>query len=171
MRSSISASEHASAMSPFQQQAPRCHQLIYMYTMASQCIYIKPESLQHHSFHLGASTAAVHHRDPNEGIKLYISYQHLCRSLSSIRYGSPHPSTKATNGTIDTCIAISSLHVGTVPFIYRSTAAISRSRNTPFLLLPSIAVPQAIKLHQPWSPKTTSSSCRGHERASAMLTL
>ena len=53
----------------------------------------------------------------------------------------PHPSTKATNGTY----RYRNIHERTVAFIYRSTAAISR--NAPFLLLQSIAVPQAIKLH------------------------
>jgi hypothetical protein len=37
------------------------------------------------------------------------------------------------------------IHEGTVPSTYRSTAAISR--NAPFLLFQSIAVPQAVKLH------------------------
>ena len=54
-----------------------------------------------------------------------------------------NPSTKATYryGTY----RYRDLHEGTVPSTYRPTAAISR--NAPFQLLQSIAVPQAIKLH------------------------
>ena len=48
--------------------------------MASQCIYIKPESLQNHSFHLGSRSSRTPPRSQRRDQNC-ISYQHLCRSL------------------------------------------------------------------------------------------
>ena len=110
--------------------------------MASQYTYIKPESLQNHSFHLGSgsSRTKVNHTTtiPTKGQNCISAS--LSLSPHSMQLAMPHPSTKATNGTIDIAIYTKELCHS-----YTDTAPISR--NAPSQLLQSTAVPQAIKLH------------------------
>ena len=109
--------------------------------MASQYTYIKPESLQNHSFHLGSgsSRTKVNHTTtiPTKGQNC------ISASLSL----SPHSIKLATpvDQSYQRHYRFRNIQEGTVPSTYRSTAPISR--NAPFLLLQSIAVPQGIKLH------------------------
>ena len=118
---------------------------IYILEYDGITIHLTPASLQNRSFHLGSesSRTKVHHTTtiPTKGQNC-ISYQHLCRSLL-IRCSSPHPSTKATNGTIDIAIHTKELchpHTDLQPLSQGTLLFL-------LLLLQSIAVPRAIKLH------------------------
>ena len=58
--------------------------------MASQCIYIKPESLQNHSFHLGSRSSRTPPRSQRRDQTVYIISAPLSLSiLNSIRLATP----------------------------------------------------------------------------------
>ena len=117
----------------------RCHQIIYIYILEYDgiTIHIAPIIL-----FIWGLKAAVHHHDPNKGTKLYIISASLSLSPHSAQLATP-PSTKATNSTIDIAIYtkelchsyidLQPLSQGTLLFL--------------LLLLQSIAVPRAIKVH------------------------
>ena len=128
-------------------------------------IHLTPESLQNRSFHLGSSTAAVHHHNPNKGTTIITASLSLSPQFDTARHTRrPKLPTALSIHVSQYTRRNCAIHI---PIYSRYLK--ERSLPTPTINCSASSNQTAL---QPWAPNDVDVLSRSaHEGASAMLTL